>query len=628
MLEHLGRLLDVTHDLLCVLGRDGYFRFTNFSWEATLGYSKKELLERPYVEMIHPDDRAATIADAAKVMSGRPTVSFENRYICKDGSHKWFSWAVTASLPEQLAFAAGRDITENKRSEERAVRLTQAVESCAELIAVGDTEGRITFANQALLRASGYKEEELVGKHFSETLRSPNNPTNMADEIQAGIRSEGKWRGECLQRRRDGTDFPIFLSIGGIKDSRGTVTGILGMAQDITERRRLEGQLRQAQKMEAVGQLAGGVAHDFNNLLMVMMGYAGSITDRLDAAEPVRAEAAEIIKAGNRAALLTRQLLAFSRRQVLEPKVLNLNSVIKDVKNMLGRLINEDIELMTDLDQELGSVKADQGQIEQVIVNLVVNARDAMPRGGVLTIKTANIDVDGVFSRAHLPLPTGSFVRLEVTDTGIGMNAETQSHIFEPFFTTKETGRGTGLGLATVHGVVSQSDGFIWVSSEPGQGTSFEIFLPRVSEPVPAVGRQTLSRRSCRGSETILLVEDDQSLRTLILDSLVRNGYNVLEAANGVEALNIAQQAGGKIDLVLTDVVMPSMGGIQVADRISLLYPTVKVLYMSGYSDVEPGCHGLGQERPLLQKPFSLHYLATTLREVLERDSVPVTVPQ
>jgi PAS domain S-box-containing protein len=628
MLEHLGRLLDVTHDLLCVLGRDGYFQFTNFSWEATLGYSKKELLERPYVELIHPEDRAATLADAAKVMSGRPTVSFENRYICKDGSHKWFSWAVTASLPEQLAFAAGRDITENKRSEERAVRLTQAVESCAELIAVGDTEGRITFANQALLRASGYKEEEVVGKRFSETLRSPNNPTDMADEIQAGIRSEGKWRGECLQRRRDGTDFPIFLSIGGIKDSRGIVTGILGMAQDITERRRLEGQLRQAQKMEAVGQLAGGVAHDFNNLLMVIMGYAGSITDRLDAAEPVRTEAAEIIKAGNRAALLTRQLLAFSRRQVLEPKVLNLNSVIKDVKNMLGRLINEDIELMTDLDQELGSVKADQGQIEQVIVNLVVNARDAMPRGGVLTIKTANIDVDGVFARAHLPLPTGSFVRLEVTDTGIGMNAETQSHIFEPFFTTKETGRGTGLGLATVHGVVSQSDGFIWVSSEPGHGTSFEIFLPRVSEPAPAVGRETLSRRSCRGSETILLVEDDQSLRTLILDSLVRNGYNVLEAANGVEALNIAQQAGGKIDLVLTDVVMPSMGGIQLADRISLLYPTVKVLYMSGYSDVEPSCHGLGQERPLLQKPFSLQSLATTLREVLERNSVPVTVPQ
>jgi PAS domain S-box-containing protein len=628
MLEHLGRLLDVTHDLLCVLGRDGYFQFTNFSWEATLGYSKQQLLARPYVELIHPDDRAATIADAAKVMSGRPTVSFENRYICKDGSQKWFSWAVTASLPEQLAFAAGRDITENKRSEERAVRLTQAVESSAELVAVGDAEGRITFANQALLRASGYKEEELVGMRFSETLRSPNNPKHISDEIQAGIRLEGKWRGECLQRRRDGTDFPIFLSIGGIKDSRGNVTGILGMAQDITERRRLEGQLRQAQKMEAVGQLAGGVAHDFNNLLMVIMGYAGSITDHLDAGDPVRKEAAEIIKAGNRAALLTRQLLAFSRRQVLEPKVLNLNSVIQDVKNMLGRLINEDIELMTDLDQELGSVKADQGQIEQVIVNLVVNARDAMPGGGVLTIKTANIDVDEVYAWAHLPLPPGSFVRLEVTDTGIGMNAETQSHIFEPFFTTKEPGRGTGLGLATVHGVVTQSDGFIWVSSEPGHGTTFEIFLPRVSKLVPAVGRQIVSDRSCRGSETILLVEDDQSLRKLILNSLIKNGYHVLEAANGVEALNIAEQVSGKIDLVLTDVVMPSMGGNQVADRISLLYPTVKVLYMSGYSDVEPGGHGLGQERPLLQKPFSLQSLATTLREVLERNSVPVTVPQ
>jgi two-component system, cell cycle sensor histidine kinase and response regulator CckA len=628
MLEHLGRLLDVTHDLLCVIGRDGYFQFANFSWETTLGYSEEELLARPYIELIHPDDRAGTIADAEKVMSGRPTVSFENRYLCKDGSYKWFSWAVTASLPEQLAYAAGRDITEHKRSEERAFRLAQAVEGSAELICMGDAAGRISFANQALLKASGYREDELIGKLFSETLRSPHNPKHIADEIRAGIDSEGKWRGECLQRRKDGTDFPVFLSIGGIKDNQGVVTGSLGMAQDISERRQMEQQLRQAQKMEAVGQLAGGIAHDFNNLLMVILGYAGLITDRFGAGDPLRKEADEIIKAGNRAGSLTPQLLAFSRRQVLEPKVLNLNSLIEDVKNMLGRLINEDIELMTELDQELGVVKADQGQLEQVIVNLVVNARDAMPSGGILTIKTENIDVDEAQARKHALVPPGSFVRLSVMDTGIGMDAETQSHIFEPFFTTKERGRGTGLGLATVHGVVNQSNGFIWVSSEPGHGTTFEIFLPRVSEPVQAVGRETVSGRSWKGSETILLVEDDEPLRKLILNSLIGSGYTVLEASNGVEALSIAQEISGKIDLVLTDVVMPGLGGIHVADRISALYPTIKMLFMSGYSDFEPGYHGLGRERPLLEKPFSLQNLATKLREVLERNPVLVTVPQ
>jgi nitrogen-specific signal transduction histidine kinase/ActR/RegA family two-component response regulator len=417
---------------------------------------------------------------------------------------------------------------------------------------------------------------------------------------------------------------PVSLSIGVIKDSQGRVTGSYGIAQDITERRRLEQQLRQAQKMEAVGQLAGGVAHDFNNLLMVIMGYAGDLAEHLGSNDPLRGKAEEIGKAGQRAASLTRQLLAFSRQQVLEPKVLNLNSVVEDVRKMLGRLINEDIELITALDPELGRAKADQGQIEQVIVNLAVNARDAMPLGGTLTIKTANVKVNETFARQHLPMSPGSFIGLTVTDTGIGMDAETQSHVFEPFFTTKERGKGTGLGLATVYGVVKQSGGFIWVSSELGKGTTFEIFFPRVSESAKAIVQDTGTSGTWTGTETILLVEDDEALRNMVLNSLSEAGYMVLAAANGAEALRITRERSGNIDLLLTDVVMPGMSGTRAADSIVALCPDVKVIYMSGYSDFAAGHDEILKEgRRFLQKPYKLQDLARAVREALDSNLVP-----
>jgi PAS domain S-box-containing protein len=628
LMEHLGQLFDVTQDLLCVLGFDDGIRYLNNSWESVLGYTQQEVKMSPPDALVHPDDRVATRADIEKVRAGIPTKSFENRLVCKDGSYKWFSWSVAASSAQQCFYIAGRDVTENKRSEEHVLRLAQALENSNEMICMGDSTGRAVFANQALLEASGFREEEILGKAFHETLLSVDNPATLADEIRASIIGEGKWSGECLQRCKEGPDLSVFLSIGMMKDRHGRVTGSYGISQDITARKRIEQQLRQAQKMEAVGQLAGGIAHDFSNLLMVILGYAGLVIESVDAGGDLQRKVKEISKAANRAASLTRQLLAFSRQQVLEARVLNMNDVVEDIRKMLGRLINEDIALTIDLDPELGRMKADQGQIEQVIVNLAVNARDAMPKGGTLTIKTANVELSESSARRHEPMPPGSYIGLTVSDTGTGMDAKTRSHVFEPFFTTKERGKGTGLGLATVYGVVKQSGGFIWLTSELGQGATFEILFPRVSEPVEGNAKDADQILPARGSETILLVEDDEALRELILSSLTEAGYTVLEAGDGLEALRIARGKAGRIDLVLSDVVMPDMSGTEMAEEIGALYPNTRILFMSGYSEFGGGHQQiLRQGQVLLQKPFDLQNLAQKVREVLKGGSAVASNP-
>jgi two-component system cell cycle sensor histidine kinase/response regulator CckA len=743
MLEHMGRLFDVTHDLLAVVGiEDDRIRFLNASWERVLGYTREEMMNNSLAAYLHPDDLVETLRDVEKVGAGEPTNGFVNRLRCKDETYRWLSWSSVASAEQGCIYMAARDITDQKRTEERTQRLAQALddnnqmiamsaedgravfvnraflqktgyreeellgisfaetvispnnppevrkefwatlasagnwsgdyllrrkdgsdfpvgmsvsvlrdsegrptgtlgisqditerkrteervrklaqalENNTEMISVGDQEGRAEFVNKALLRASGFEEAELLGKRFNDTLLSPNNPPNLAKEIEEHISAEGRWSGECLQRRKNGEDLPVALSVGLIRDDDGRVTGGFGMSQDITAKRKLEEQLRRAHKMEAVGQLAGGVAHDFNNLLMVIIGYAGELAEQLEAGSPLRREADEIRKAGERAGALTRQLLAFSRRQVLEPKVLNLNSLVDDLKKMLGRVISEDIELVTALDAELGEVEADQGQLEQVIVNLAVNARDAMPAGGKLTIETADEMIDETFVRQHPPMTAGEYARLSVIDTGIGMDAVTVSRIFEPFFTTKEPGKGTGLGLATVYGVVKQSGGFIWVSSEPGKGARFDVYLPRVH----ARATEKISTPSWdgerKGSEKILLVEDDEALRNLVLESLRQWGYEVFEAANGNDAMGIARERSGDIDLLLTDVVMPGMNGPQVAEKVVGLNPEIKVLFMSGYSDLGNQQRSFfGRDRRLLQKPYKLPELARAIREVLE----------
>jgi nitrogen-specific signal transduction histidine kinase/CheY-like chemotaxis protein len=391
------------------------------------------------------------------------------------------------------------------------------------------------------------------------------------------------------------------------------------VARDITERLQLETQLRQAQKMEAVGRLAGGVAHDFNNVLTAIFGYADLLADELPADSAARRDLEEMRTAATRAASLTRQLLAFSRQQVLQPVVLNLNDVVENIHNMLGRLIGEDVELETALAGDLGNARADPGQIEQVILNLAVNARDAMPTGGKLTIETANVELDEHYATHHQPVVPGRYVMLAVTDSGIGMDDGTKARIFEPFFTTKEKGKGTGLGLATVYGIVKQSGGYIWAYSEPSHGSTFKTYFPRVDQPVGSVPPAREVGASLAGTETILLAEDDELLRPLARDVLRKLGYQVLDARNAHEALAVAARHDGPVHLLISDVVMPGESGLQLARQLLASRPQLRVLYTSGYTDDAVVRHGLlDPGLNYLQKPFTTAVLARRVRDVLD----------
>jgi PAS domain S-box-containing protein len=407
-----------------------------------------------------------------------------------------------------------------------------------------------------------------------------------------------------------------------VHDALGTPRHLLGVSVDITEQKlatdALQEQLRQAQKMEAVGRLAGGVAHDFNNLLSVIMGYTSLSLDAASGDDPIRAQLGEVLGAAERARDLTRQLLAFSRQQVLEPRVVNLNEVMSHVERMLERLIGEDVEFMAVKAPALGSVRVDPGQIEQVLLNLVVNARDAMPKGGKLTIETANVELDETYAAEHPTVVAGAHVMLAVSDTGHGMDRATQERIFEPFFTTKEVGRGTGLGLSTVFGVVRQSGGHIWVYSEPGKGAVFKVYFPRVeAEASASIHRTRPAPRS--GTETVLVLEDEEHVRRVVLAMLARTGYRVLEAATAAQAIEIAENKQQSIDLLLTDVVMPTMSGPEVVERIRKIRPKLKAICMSGYTDETVFRHGILESGvAFLQKPITPDSLRQKIRSVLD----------
>ncbi|MCH8948321.1 MAG: response regulator, partial [Acidobacteria bacterium] len=470
--------------------------------------------------------------------------------------------------------------------------------------------------NPALVALLGYDSEaELLAANMAtEIYRDPGERARIvAQHLERWDGLEVEWK------RKDGTPITVRLSGRAVRGAQGELAYFEGIAENITEQRLLEAQLRQAQKMEAVGRLAGGVAHDFNNLLMVMRGYTELLLGRLSANDPLRRNAEEIQKAADRATSLTQQLLAFSRKQVMQPKVFDLNAVVSDTEKMLRRLIGEDIELATILGAELGRVKADPGQIEQVILNLAVNARDAMPQGGKLVMETANVELTQAFARQHPGVTPGPHVMLAMSDTGVGMDAETQARIFEPFFTTKEKGKGTGLGLATVYGIVKQSGGYIWVYSEAGQGTTFEIYLPRVEDAVTADQEEHAVSQPPSGSETVLLVEDEEPVRKLAREFLESSGYTVLEAEDPVEAMHLSDRHQGPIHLMVTDVVMPKMSGHELAQQMASVRPEMKVLYVSGYTDDALGQYGVPtQDSFFLQKPFSLDTLARKMRTLLE----------
>ncbi len=616
-------------DALITIDHEGRVAEFNPAAERLFQYSREEVLGKTMADLIiPPSQRERHRRGLARFQStGEAPIlgkRIEVSAIRRDGTEFPAELAITRINQEGPAFFTGqlRDLTEQKqvqtemlRSEERFRKL---FDSNTIGIAIADLQGRTLEANDAYLSIIGYSREELLsGSVRWDAVTPPEHGAADRAAVEM-LRRRGvaeTWEKEYV--RRDGTRVPVLIGVAMLEASENSC---IAYVVDLSARRLLENQFRQAQKMEAVGRLAGGVAHDFNNLLTVILGYSDVVRDQLPAGHPLHEEVEEIRKAGERAAGLTRQLLAFSRTQVLIPEVLDLAEVVKDVDKMLRRLIGEDIDLRAISGPEIGLVKADRGQLQQVLMNLAVNSRDAMPGGGRLTIETRNIEFDGTSVAEHAATQQpGRYVLLAVSDTGAGMDADTKTHLFEPFFTTKEKGKGPGRGLSTVYGIVKQSGGFVWVDSEPGEGTAFKIYLPRVEDgevlPPPAVPPP----KSTRGAETILLLEDEEGLRRLARDVLRKQGYTVLETSGWQAAVEIAARHPGSIHLVLADVVMPEMGGPEVVTRVSALRPGIRVLYMSGYTSDAAVHRGLRETRlALLQKPFTPGDLARRVREVLD----------
>jgi two-component system cell cycle sensor histidine kinase/response regulator CckA len=496
------------------------------------------------------------------------------------------------------------------------------LDSAAQAILSVGPSGDIVLANRRAEEMFGYSRQELLSMKVEGLLPHAHGQSHVQHRSRYFGSPHTRPMGigmDLMARRKDGTEFAVEVSLSHVQAEGASFA--IAFVSDISQRKQLEEQLMHSQKMEAVGRLAGGVAHDFNNMLTVISGYERMILDELTEEDPLREYAGEVLEAANRAAELTSQLLTFSRRQVIQPRVMNVNTVLTHVEKMLRRLIGEDIELTLKLDEEVGNIRSDPSHIEQAIVNLAVNSRDAMPDGGRILIETANAHLDENYARTHLGVKPGDFVMVAVSDTGHGMDAETRVRIFEPFFTTKEQGKGTGLGLATVYGMVKQNGGDIWVYSEPGAGTTFKLYFPRVSEPADVSNKQKVDLERA-GGEMLLLVEDEKSVRELTVRMLQRLGYEVLAAASGEEALQQSAAHAGRIAMMITDVVMPGMNGPQVAAALRASRPEMKVLFLSGYTENSVVYHGvLEAGLDFLPKPFSREALAQKIREMLGKTS-------
>jgi len=507
---------------------------------------------------------------------------------------------------------------QHREPEETLRKLWCSVEQLADTVIVMDRSGAMEYVNPAFEALTGYSRQEAIGQTL-EMLEPEQQTSELYSKMWETVFSGNVFRGIVMNRKKNGETLILEQVLTPLRDGNGQITHFISTGRDITERRKLESELQQAQKMDAIGRLAGGVAHDFNNLLLVISAYAELMLDGLGTEDPLRQNVAEIMTASRRAADLTRQLLAFGRKQMQLLQVLDLNRVIGEIATMLPRLIGEDIELVFVPEKNLGKVKADPIQIEQIVMNLAVNARDAMPDGGMLTIETATVQVDESYVQRHSMVPLGDYVLLTVADSGQGITAEHLPHIFEPFFTTKEAGKGTGLGLATVYGIVKQNGGFVWVYSEPGLGTTFKVYLPQVQSLSGEARTAKLAEECSGGCETVLLVEDEASVRQASREFLARSGYTVLEARDGEDALLVSRKHRGPIQLMVTDVVMPRMGGPRLAERLAEERPQMKVLFVSGYAENAALRHGKTDvSTRFLQKPFSLKTLARNVRDVLE----------
>ncbi len=617
-----GGVVQISEDAIISVDDRQIITLFNPGAEKIFGYSRDEAIGKPLDSLIPERFREAHRAhvhvflnspDSLRAMGQRTTI-FGQR---KDGRE----FPAEASISkfeaggEKVLTVRLRDVSE-KQLAERGMRELAAIVRWSDDAIVGENlEGVITSWNGGAEKIYGYSAEEVIGKHAS-LLLPPERHDEVAQNISRAHAGEG-FRMDTTRLAKDGRLIDVSLTVSPIRDSKGEVAGMSTSARDISERKKLEEQLRQSQKMEAIGRLAGGIAHDFNNLLSIIVGYTYVLQTSLPEDDTLRGSAQQVMHAAEKASALTRQLLAFSRRQVMQTEVIDVNDILSSMEKLLPRLIGEDVDLRVVRAPDVPHVKADPSQIEQVLMNLVVNARDAMPNGGKLTIETADVYFDPL-EAAHHGVKPGRYLLLAVSDTGMGMDAQTRSQIFEPFFTTKEPGRGTGLGLATVYGIVSQSNGYIWVYSEPGQGSTFKIYLPSTAAAAEPSRISHGPQLSVAGSETILLVEDEENLRTLIEQVLTRHGYKVLVAANGEEGLATARAHQDDIHLLLTDVVMPRLGGKNLADILCRGNPDLSVLFMSGYTNnsldhigaMEPGTS-------FLQKPFTPDVLLRKVREVL-----------
>ncbi len=526
-------------------------------------------------------------------------------------------------LNDELEQRVKERTAELAKANEQLRLLEAAIVNTSDTVIITDAEPEdptrsgIVYVNKAFTKATGYTYKEIVGQS-QQAFHGPNTDPRQLARIRDALLNQESVHVELVNYRKDGSEFWADMTVAPIINENHELTHFVSIERDVTERKQLENALLQAQKMEAVGLLAGGIAHDFNNVLTVIISYSDLLLRAFKNEDKIHKYVEPIYTAGKRASDLTHQLLAFSRQQVLLPEIVNLNEIITEVEKMIRRPIGEDIQFTTLLASDLWQIEADPGQLSQVIMNLAVNARDAMPQGGTLTVQTENIILDKKDGRISPELDAGEYIKLSVQDTGEGMDSKTLSRIFEPFFTTKKTGKGTGLGLSMVYGIIAQSNGGIYVHSEPQTGTRFEIYLPRVQEETEANAISDALTQQPQGRETILLVEDEDSVRNLALEGLTERGYNILVAANGEEALALCQEHGNEIDLLLTDVVMPGISGYELAKQLQSQFPKMKTLYMTGYTDTIISRHGLSSNtRDLLQKPFTIGILTGKVYKVL-----------
>jgi two-component system, cell cycle sensor histidine kinase and response regulator CckA len=634
-------LVDTLRQVIFEMDARGVWTFLNAAWTQITGFPVAGTLGTTVLRYVHPDDRMRHAELCRRLLQRRADdFVMEARYLTAAGGHRWIEVfgqpALDPSGAVRGVLGTLTDITERKhaeaelratrargqRLEEERARLSSVVERSTEATLVTDARGVIEFVNPAWERLSGDAAAALVGQDTA-TLVDGRPDAEFYRMLRRVLESASAWSGRFQSRRRDGGAYVAEAVISPVYDADGRLGNWVAGVHDVTHQQQMEDQLRQAQKMEVAGRLAGGIAHDFNNLLTVIAGRTQLLQRRLTPGTSEAADVELIGETARRAANLTRQLLVFSRNEAVVPQALSLNAVVTGTEKMLRRVIGEDVQLVTRLHETLGGVKADPGQLEQVILNLAVNARDAMPIGGRLSIETAEVEVDEAMARQHVGLSPGPHVTLAVSDTGEGIAPDLLPHIFEPFFTTKGE-RGTGLGLSTVYGIVTHSGGCVTVQSRPGRGTTFRILLPRVALPALPPEQGPAVAGAPRGTETILVVEDEEDVRTLAREILSEHGYRVLEGRDGVHAMAVGAAHGGPIHLLLTDVVLPCLGGREVADRLQAMRPETRVLFTSGYTDDAVIRHRVSRlQTPLLEKPYGADTLLRAVRRALDTADAP-----